>query len=334
MKHILYHANCADGFAAACVTAHALGDQNLIAQPITYTDALQVPAAPVHALDQVIYLDYTPPVEAVKKLLIQGAGVHILDHHRTAAATIQQIYDLDEDLPQPEVLFDTARSGAALAWSYAFPGQPMPRPLELLEHYDLGRCWTHRDHIDSQLAQELVAYLMRAIPRRFEAWLPILKDWGGTFHRVLGMGRDMLAQDERIIRAAVEHPYCVRLGPHLVPAVEGLPYGLLNEALHQLLKMHPGAPFAAHWSINSESKGTSRVKWSLRGREGGMDLGAFCREMEPATPGNPGGGGHPQAAGFSSHIPVETVGFGWRKIVEPDAALDSRLLESLPAAED
>lgn len=325
MKHILYHANCADGFAAACVTAHALGDQNLIAQPITYTDALQVPAAPVHALDQVIYLDYTPPAEAVKKLLEQRAGVHILDHHRTAAATIQQIYDLDH-LPAPDVLFDTSSSGAALAWSYAFPGQPMPRPLELLEHYDLGRCWTQRDHVDSQLAQELVAYLMRAIPRRFEAWLPILKDWGGTFHRVLGMGRDMLAQDERIIRAAVEHPFWVRLGPHLVPAVEGLPYGLLNEALHQLLERHPGAPFAAHWSITSEGKGTARVKWSLRGREGGMDLGAFCQQMEPATPGNPGGGGHPQAAGFSSHIPVEPEGLVWREIGEK--------AESLPAAED
>ena len=60
---------------------------------------------------------------------------------------------------------------------------------------------------------------------------------------------------------------------------------LQSEIAERLLELHPGAPFAGIYYDRDDGR-----KWSLRSRPG-FDVSELAKSM--------GGGGHPQAAGFT-----------------------------------
>jgi hypothetical protein len=306
MIHLLYHANCCDGFASACIASHSLQasqSQSLVLSPIGYDDAQQCPSE-INPGDHVYYLDYTPPRNIIIRLLAASAQVTIIDHHKTAQPILFPIGPAE----RLNVLFDTEHSGAALTWQH-FSGTPtivsaalsLNQCIPLLRHYDLGHVWNDPKHPLTNEARWLVAYLMRCLPRTPQAWLPVLLNFEAHRETALNTGAVMWNKDLRYIRAFARHPHWVNVGGFEVPALNGIPYALLNDALAEMLIEHPDAAFAAAWSVLPDE---GVIKWSLRGRKGGMDLGAFCQSLDPTTEGKPGGGGHPQSAGFSTTDPV------------------------------
>ena len=101
MHHLLHHANCADGFAAACIARHALLSQgipetDINVQPVNYGWPQQIPASFAPG-DDVTYLDYTPAQVDIDHLLFLNAALTIIDHHSTAA--IRHGLDKDTGLP-------------------------------------------------------------------------------------------------------------------------------------------------------------------------------------------------------------------------------------------
>lgn len=298
MIHLLYHANCADGFASACLALHALTtDRAPALTPIGYDDTEQCPSE-INPGDHVYYLDYTPPRNIIIRLLASGAQVTIIDHHKTAKPVLDSL----GSAVRLNVLFDTKHSGASLTWAFFFKSLPsLMTVCTGLEHYDLGHVWNDPKHPLTNEARWLVAYLMRCLPRTPQAWLPVLLNYEAHRDHALDKGALMWNKDLRYIRACAKHPHWVNVGGFEVPALNGIPYGLLNDALHEMLTEHPDAAFAAAWSVLPKE---GLIKWSLRGRPGGMDLGHFCQTLDPATDGKPGGGGHPQAAGFSTLDPI------------------------------
>lgn len=298
MIHLLHHGHCADGFAAACIAKHFLDKDPCTITPVSYDDANQIPV-PHHQGSHIVYLDYTPPREVIHMFITSGSAHHltIIDHHKTAA----QIHsDLGLDFMRQHVgsgrftsRFDLDHSGAMLTWKHLCPHEATrdlpPLSLKLLEFYDLGGPWNEPEHPYAQKARWLHNYLMRALPRTTEAWTPVIMDYAAHEKIALETGARIQAADMRLIKGAIRHPHFVQIGDFVVPALNSLPHGLINDALHALLTEHPAEPFAASWQVLGDASSRGVIKWSLRGRKGGLDLGALCKSLDPK------GGGHPQA---------------------------------------
>lgn len=301
MIHLLYHANCADGFAAACIARHALlnvrecSPEILNRQPIGYEDALQCPLS-IQRTDHVYYVDYTPPKNIIEHVFASGARLTMIDHHKTAATRYVNLPESDKI----NILYDTSQSGAMLTWKHFFGDAAIPPlPLVLLQHYDLGGVWDDPRHPLTNQARWLAAYIMRVLPRTPEAWTPVLLDYDKHQTRALELGARLHASDQRLIRALVKAPHWVNIGGFEVPALNGIPRSLLNDAVNELLIEHPDALFAAAWSVLPDSGGV--IKWSLRSRKNGFDCATLCQTLDQ------NGGGHPQSAGFSTLDPVQFV---------------------------
>jgi hypothetical protein len=115
----------------------------------------------------------------------------------------------------------------------------------------------------------------------------------------LQTGSRLRLTDSIIIAAAANHPHWLNFHGDEIPAVNGLDAGLISDACTELLKAYPTAPFAASWFIDAR---TGKATYSLRSRRN-----SAVNVAEIAASMAPGGGGHPNAAGFSSLHPIPFV---------------------------
>lgn len=320
MHHLLYHANCADGFAAACIARHALlhrgiAPADINPQPVNYGWPEQLPLGKdqvLYPVDTLTYLDYTPPQNTIDRFLEEYPEniipLTIIDHHQTAAPR------------HPETptgwtsVFSFDHSGAGLAWQHYFPHDPAPPAVQWIEWRDLGHAFDPvlAAHIRTDLSMDLHAYLFRALPRTFEAWtslliLPLPTD--DAIQDAVVTGAALRNSDRQIIRTAATQPHWLdfsrfelsALCPppyalHRIPAVNGLGAELVSDACKAMLDAYPDAPFAASWYVDHR---TGLLTYSLRSRRGSdVNVAQIAAAMAP------GGGGHPNAAGFSTPNPV------------------------------
>jgi len=347
MHHLLHHANCADGFAAACIARHALLTQgipetDINVQPVNYGQPEQMPLRKNGILfpgDTITYLDYTPPQETLDAFYAEHGGsmIHltIIDHHSTAAERhgrdkvtglpLERSADVfirfnvgplenlhHSTTPQlPFVsVFNLKLSGATLAWIHFMNTQEerapdLPRAIELIEWRDHGHAFDPINAEDPRTADSLNfhAYLFRCLPRTFGAWTPLLLENPASSIQHLAAaiqtGSRLRTIDACIIAAAVNGPHWLNFHGEEIPAVNGLDAGLISDACTELLRAYPTAPFAASWFIAPR---TGHATYSLRSRRG-----STVNVAEIAAAMAPGGGGHPNAAGFSTPIPVPFV---------------------------
>jgi oligoribonuclease NrnB/cAMP/cGMP phosphodiesterase (DHH superfamily) len=318
MHHLLHHANCADGFAAACIARHALLTQGILAgdlnvQPVNYGQPDQMPLGKDGILfpgDTVTYLDYTPPQDTLDAFFAEHGTsripLTIIDHHLSAAPR----HDAHARFLS---VFALGQSGASLAWSYFHTGAPMPRAIELIQWRDLGHAFdpTQADDPRTPDALNLHAYLFRCLPRTFEAWTPLLLENSPVnqvnnsqppstpLSAAIQIGSRLRAIDRSIILSAVANPHWLNFHGEEIPAVNGLDAGLISDACTELLRAYPTAPFAASWFIDAK---TGKATYSLRSRRN-----STVNVAEIAAAMAPGGGGHPNAAGFSTLHPIPFV---------------------------
>lgn len=308
-SHILYHGNCADGFAAACLMFHALScrqaDESIHLQAVSHDD----PAFPEGLHDgngeEVFYVDYTPPASVIHQLMgspqdpddlviPQVALLTIIDHHADKAKLHEGLV-FSEDTPVRSI-FDTSKSGALLTWEHHFP-IPVPAAILLLDWYDLGGPWQYPEDERSERAQNLQAGLMRSMPRTVSAWLPVLLDGpdGTLMEECIARGAQLRAAAKEIIAAACRNPLWLDIAGHRVPALTGLSMEHANDAATLLLEMYPNtAPFSVVFHVQKSGS----IKYSLRSRKSGVDVSRIAAQMAPR------GGGHAKAAGYSSDAPL------------------------------
>lgn len=318
MNHLLYHANCADGFAAACIARHALLSQgipetDINVQPVNYGWPQQIPASFTPG-DDVIYLDYTPAQVDIDHLLFLNAALTIIDHHSTAA----ERHGRDKNTGIPLDCLPVSRfnswfnlnlSGASLAWTH-FIGQAIPRAVTLIEWRDLGHAFDPLNQDDPRTADSLNlhAYLFRCLPRTFAAWTPLLlsettvnngqpgQPPSISLSAAIQTGSRLREIDRSLIKTAADFPHWLNFNGEEIPAVNGLDAGLVSDACTELLRAYPTAPFAASWFINPN---TGHATYSLRSRRD-----STVNVADIAKSFHPNGGGHPNAAGFSTPIPI------------------------------
>jgi hypothetical protein len=299
MHHLLHHAQCADGFAAAVIAQRALLLQGVSAadirlQPVNYPDTLQTPPdGSLHTEDHVYYLDYTPPqktLDFIKSYWCESINVTIIDHHSKAADRHEKMNDGFTSV------FDLGMSGALLTFFHFHPEEIAPDAIQLVSWRDLGHAFQQPGHRFTEPAFNLHATLMRATPRTPEAWSPILFTHStGLLGRDLDIGKKLRAFDSHILDAAAYNPLWLDFHGQRIPALTGLGPEIMSEALSKVLFYQTEAPFAASWYVNAT---TGLFTYSLRSRKNGPNLAEIAATMAP------GGGGHPCAAGFSTPTPI------------------------------
>lgn len=245
VTHVLYHADCTDGFGSAWAAWKARGDS---ASYLPVHHGSPPPELPAEA--SVVIVDFAYPRECLLELRGRVRDLLVLDHHRSARKDLDGL---------PFARFDMDRSGSGLAWEFFHPGQPEPEMLAYVEDWDL---WRFR----LPECRE-VHNAMSSFPFDFALWE------GLEVATLRSEGRILLRYQEVLVRHLADHAGVGEVGGHRVPVVN-CPGDLRSEVGHELLARNPEAPFVALWSVDSRGY----QAWSLRSR-GDFDVSALAATL-------------------------------------------------------
>jgi oligoribonuclease NrnB/cAMP/cGMP phosphodiesterase (DHH superfamily) len=245
ITHVLYHAECWDGFGARYAAQAKLGDAaHYIA--VNYKEG--PPALPPDA--KVAIVDFSYPREQLLDLNSKVAGLVVLDHHEKAR---QQLEGL------PFVVFEQERAGAGLSWAYFHPDQPEPKILQYVEDRDL---WKWNLDKSREVSAALGSY-----PMDFQVWKGLDVDTLKTEGTAIQRYKQQLV--DGVVKRAVWGNVC----EYKVPMTACIPE-IRSEVGEALRARYPEAPFAA---INYVEGG--KKQWSLRSQEGGFDVNAVANRF-------------------------------------------------------
>ncbi len=266
MTICIYHANCADGFGAACVVRKALGIIKKF-----HAASYQDPPPDVTGQDVVI-VDFSYKRATILEMASQAHSILIIDHHKTAQ---QDLIDLPDNV---QVIFDMEHSGAMLAWMHYFQHIEPPALIKHIEDRDL---WRFKLYNTREIMASLFSY-----PHDFALWSRLMGLW--DLEKLRQEGEAILRKhDKDVIEVVNATKRIMSIGGHYVP-VANVPFTMASDAGHCLLDVREGGihpPFAATYYDTSEHR-----VFSLRSAEGRMDVSEVAKQF--------GGGGHKHAAGF------------------------------------
>lgn len=114
---VLYHANCPDGFAAACVVAWFVGDDDCEFRPVQYGDARPTDDD-LTSRRCVWIVDFSYSAEDMKHILRTAPALTWTDHHddELRHEVDSLLEDLADDYATVARLFDVAECGATATW--------------------------------------------------------------------------------------------------------------------------------------------------------------------------------------------------------------------------
>jgi oligoribonuclease NrnB/cAMP/cGMP phosphodiesterase (DHH superfamily) len=269
----VYHANCADGFAAAWVVRKYFGEVDF--HPGVYQD----PPPDVTGRD-VILVDFSYKSDVLREMAEKARSILVLDHHASAAIEFARINHSPADFADWRssafklgVVFDMTRSGARIAWDFFFPDFK-DRPPKLLLHVEDRDLWRFALPGTREIQAALFSY-----PYDFYQWDLLM---GSNCVRLRSDGEAIERKHHKDIAELVK--VVVRrmvIGGYNVP-VANLPYTLTSDAGHLLAQSEPFAGCYCDVPVG-------RV-FSLRSTEDGVDVSQIATQY--------GGGGHRNAAGF------------------------------------
>jgi uncharacterized protein len=259
---VLHHANCPDGFCAAWVAHKVFGD-GADYVPVQYGES----PLDVRGRGDIYILDFSYKVGVLGQMLDDCVGnLVVLDHHKTAREDLKGSLGVHGRL---NIVFDMEKSGGRLAWEHFFPDRPSPWLVDYTEDRDLWR-W----RLD--WSKEINAFL-GSLPRTFDQWDELTT----REPRFIQEGTAILRYQAQLIEAISRTAREVGIAGHRVLAANTS--CLFSEVAGELAK---DRPFGAAWFVRSDGK----RQWSLRSREGGVDVAEVASSL--------GGGGHRNAAGY------------------------------------
>lgn len=276
----IYHGHCDDGFAAAWCVRKAVLDVEF------YPGAYQNDPPDVTDRD-VILVDFSYKRPVLLQMAERARSILILDHHKTAAEDLSS-FPLPEPFgswlhapPTIVAWFDMHRSGATLAWDYFHPGRRRPEFISYIEDRDLWR---------RQLPDcDLFTIALRSYPQDFAVWDELIATGptsliaeGRGIHRYYRLRVDEMKRNA-YLATILDFPVWV----------SNSSYFAASDVAGELAERED-CKFGA--CFHQFSNGT--WGYSLRSR-GDFDVSDVARFY--------GGGGHKNAAGFTSPAPVHTA---------------------------
>lgn len=267
----IYHAGCSDGYASAAVV-HKYYDGNVHLIPGIYQ---QEPNQEFYEdiKDHVIFIvDFSYPRDILIKMADYAEHIVIIDHHKTAQVALS-----DLDLDNMEIHFDMEKSGAALTWSYFYPGVNYPDLILYVQDRDLWR-FKYRDETRAYNAA------IRVEPFDITQWVEYLDDTLTDGLMITGYAL-LQKHDNEVDNIVNKHSFKTHFAGYLVPVANCNPQFISDVGN----KLAINEPFAVMY-YDLEDK---RI-FSLRSAKDGLDVSEIATQY--------GGGGHKHAAGFSMKI--------------------------------
>lgn len=308
---VIYHANCTDGFGAAFAAWLKLGDDAEYL-PMDYTnDRALLEDVVASATNRETYiLDFSFPRDVMNAIFENAKRVVWLDHHKTAfemwcGKSPDIFFTTHKEQDESKTItLDDCRSGAMLAWRYFHPGTEVPM---LIQHIDDRDRWQFKLEGSKEVHAALASYR----PWTFEQWegflvwenfrqegTAILRAHNQHIQAALKQARlCQIVKPEKQRGRRVEPPWSHRVsGPNHLgyfdeAYVSGLaanaPTFLASDLGHELANQ--SGTFGLVWSM----AGDGQIHCSLRSN-GDYDVSAIAKAF--------GGGGHRNAAGFSTNL--------------------------------
>jgi hypothetical protein len=280
---VLYHANCTDGWTAAWAAWRKFGDSAEYL-PATYQSGEIFDVAG----REVYFLDYCPePPQALEDYSKLAESITVLDHHKSSKEACEKFKfsSFHWDTPSPpcrrfERFFDLNRSGAAMAWDYFHPDKPRPALVNYVEDRDLWR-WALPD------SRTISAALSSYAHGDFELWSGLAVGLEDAFLAFVQVGRAIERAKAIDIAAYKQNAMRGSFAGHQGVPIVNVAGNIVSEVLNELATKDF---FAVGWSQMSDGV----FRYSLRSI-GNFDVAAIAARF--------GGGGHKNAAGFSSPLP-------------------------------
>jgi oligoribonuclease NrnB/cAMP/cGMP phosphodiesterase (DHH superfamily) len=257
----IYHGNCADGFGAAWVVRRKFPEAEF------HAGVYQNPPPDVTGRD-VIIVDFSYKMPVMLDVIAKAASVTILDHHKTAAEDLWEIFSRGLAKGQ----YSDNRSGAGLTWDYFFPDEPRPALINHIEDRDL---WLFKLPQTREIQAAVFSY-----PYDFFTWDALMEEAPLAELAIEGAAIERKHHKDIAELVGVTRR-SMMIGGHVVP-VANLPYTLTSDAGNL---MATGEPFAACYWDTPEGR-----VFSLRSTDDGLDVSAIAKGY--------GGGGHRNASGF------------------------------------
>ena len=270
----LYHANCADGVAAAWVVDKALGD-DVVSMPVSYN---REPDYEFLEGKDLYIVDFSYPEDVLYKLEEITSSLVLIDHHVTAHNNLK---NFKAKKSTTQILIDKNYCGATLVWKYFFDNEDYPEHLRLIQDHDL---WQHK--FDDTFGFIEYIYHVGTNPGDYQ------KAVGDkTMDEIMAIGDILFESKMKRVRATVSRVSYESIEfegkAYLIP-VANCPPELASIVGHELCKQR-NAPF----SITYYDVGKLR-NYSVRGT-GKFNCAKFAESF--------GGGGHHNASGFSTRRP-------------------------------
>lgn len=314
---VIYHASCADGYAAAFSCWLKLGDEAEY-RACQYGLDYSISENTFEFKNRHIYiLDFSFPRDIMDMLFKDAKRVVWLDHH--ASVFKEHGFAINgpgepaiTPLTKHDVVLDNNKSGAMLAWEYFHPGTEVPMLIRHIDDYDR---WIFALKGTKAFNKALWSYA----PWSFAQWKEIVDD--GNYGSMWTEGAAILRAHDQNVQGVVKGATrnC-RIVPAVIDSVasykapwvwwhdeehgdtcgvHGLaancPPHLQSDVGHELANQ--SGTFGLLWFIDKDN----RCKCSLRSN-GEYDVSAIAKAF--------GGGGHKNAAGFS--VDIQTL-LGWIK---------------------
>ena len=275
---VIYHGGCIDGTGAAwafhCGQKLHPSDRKISYHPGIYNR----PFPAIHDQTIVYILDFSYDRETIKAMCQIAEMVIVVDHHETA---YKRLRGLDSECSNLRLIFDMKRSGAVMAWDL-FVGAGLPLLLEHVQDHDL---WRFEIPNTKDVFAALASFTKYDnLQESFAMWDQIYEDDELGIKVLLGDGkainRSRAVQMESIIKIATR---LMVIDGHTVPVCNA-PYSMASDIGHALSHAQP---FAATYYDGPDGR-----KFSLRSRKDfGVNVALIAEKF--------GGGGHPNAAGFT-----------------------------------
>lgn len=279
----IYHFPCDDGFASAWIVRRKWLDVTMA--PTNYG----LPFPDVNIVGKnVLIADFSYKRDELIDLGRRANSIVVLDHHKTAQADLApEGYSLSlEMLRDPNqrgvfAHFDMNRSGASLTWDFCFPDEPMPWLIRHIEDRDLWRMALPNTR--------KISLLLRSYPYDFDVWTKLCNGDAHSKSNALADATGIERFYDQKLAEMVQTATLRAIGKWKDVPVAHAPYAFASDLAHEMLKVHPNAPFAA---VVVDAYGGRT--YSLRSEDTRQDVSEVAKTF--------GGGGHRNAAGF--RVPI------------------------------
>jgi len=276
---VFFHYPCQDGLASAWVTHyyHKLHNMEIKLYPIQYGREIDIN---IVKNKRVIFCDFTPSNDVLDKIEEECQIIKILDHHISAKERVVKEY----------AYYDISRSGAGITWDYFFESSERPNFINWIEDRDLWN-WKYKESANFHAGFQMIISTLQYddFKTMFEMYDEIIKN-PDKIHYYLDLG-DLINRSIQNKAKNIAHQHSKKINYYKdnMICIVNCPSEIISEVGSILTKDY-NFDFAVLWRYDHPKE---QYIVSLRANNM-VDVSKIATKY--------GGGGHKNAASFSTQI--------------------------------